>query len=169
VIYEFVIDKTERPNKCSILPLDGRADFRLTRVVANEALPAFSGDCLLHPDGVPFDRMTEEARRAVKTLSFIDCNWLRLPGLVTRIAKPLPTLVAIPPGFVTAYPRRNKQNLDPEAGLATIEAVFIAAAYCGVWDETLLAKFHWAKEFLAANAERLAPLRKHAAVIPSRA
>jgi pre-rRNA-processing protein TSR3 len=68
-----------------------------------------------------------------------------------RVAKPLPKLVRIPDGFVTAYPRRNKEGNDPGEGLATIEALFIAAAFLGFWDETLLEKYYFKDAFLKEN------------------
>ena len=69
------------------------------------------------------------------------------------MARPLPRLARIPDGFVTAYPRRNKEGNDPEAGLATIEALFIAAAFLGNWDESLLDKYHFQNSFLEINRE----------------
>ena len=67
------------------------------------------------------------------------------------LEKPFPPLVKIPEGFQTAYPRRNKKGEDPSTGLATIEALFIAAAFLGHWDETLLEKYHFGQDFLRIN------------------
>ena len=69
-----------------------------------------------------------------------------------RIVGPLPELVRIPDGFQTSYLRRNKRNLDPDNGLATIEALFIAAAFLGEWDESLLREYAMGAEFLRVNA-----------------
>jgi hypothetical protein len=68
-----------------------------------------------------------------------------------RVSLPLPRLVRIPEGFTTAYARRNKEGKDPDAGLATIEALFIAAAFLGFWDESLLEKYYFKSEFLKGN------------------
>jgi ribosome biogenesis protein Tsr3 len=106
---------------------------------------------LLHPDGISLDAVAAGQRQEVKILSAIDCTWKRLGSVLKLIAEPLPRLVKIPPGFVTAYPRRNKQNRDPEVGLATIEAVFIAAAFLGHWDETLFSHYAFGKAFLDLN------------------
>ena len=96
--------------------------------------------------------MPRRSRRSIRSNgSTIDCNWKRLQGIVGRIAGPLPPRVRIPDGFRTAYLRRNKQNLDPDGGLATIEALFIASACLGVWDETLLAEYPMAAGFLDLN------------------
>jgi hypothetical protein len=56
-------------------------------------------------------------------------------------------------GFKTAYPRRSRQNIDPSNGLATIEAIFIAAALLGNWDLTLLAEYYFGQKFIQINRE----------------
>jgi pre-rRNA-processing protein TSR3 len=114
-------------------------------------LPALSGDLLLHPDGVPLPELLGREPAAGATLTAIDCNWRRLPGILQRAPRPLPRLARIPPGFRTAYPRRNKDDLDPEAGLATVEAIYIAGRFLGGRDDTLLAKYHFASCFLDLN------------------
>jgi pre-rRNA-processing protein TSR3 len=148
--YEFLVDRAERPQKCSILPLEGRSDFDVRRFERGKPIAALGADVLLHIDGEPLDAMDLSA---VKSLAFVDCHWRRCGGIVQQIDRPLPRLARIPAGFKTAYPRRNKDDKDPPDGLATIEAVYIAAAFCGVRDDTLLARYHWGAEFLQLNAE----------------
>ncbi|TWW09502.1 hypothetical protein E3A20_13650, partial [Planctomyces bekefii] len=92
-------------------------------------------------------------REASSPGSAVDCVWRRLPQILRWIEQPWPRLVAIPQDFVTAYPRRNKQNLDPEGGLATIEALFIAAAFLKNWDLSLLKEYHFGPAFLEANGK----------------
>jgi pre-rRNA-processing protein TSR3 len=155
VRYEILVDRTESPNKCSILPLAYREDFRIVRFDRRYPIGALTGNLLLHPDGVPLDEWMREPGRGADAavLSAVDCNWKRLTRILARIAGPLPPLVRIPDGFETAYLRRNKRNLDPDRGLATIEALFVAAAFLGKWDESLLKEFATGGEFLAINAE----------------
>lgn len=154
--YEILVDRTESPNKCSILPLSYRRDFRIVRFDRRHPIGALTGDLLLHPDGAPLSERAPGALgdSASLLLSAIDCNWMRLGNIVRRIDGPLPPLVRIPDGFETAYPRRNKKDRDPAGGLATIEALFVAAAFLGVWDETLLREYPMGAEFLAVNAEQ---------------
>ncbi len=59
------------------------------------------------------------------------------------------------PAWSSAYPRVSKLYDDPEAGLATIEAIYAAYIHIG-WDtEGLLDDYYWAEEFLARNRERI--------------
>lgn len=146
--YEILIDKLENPRKCTIQPLKGRPDFQLRYFSGSKPIAAFTADCLLHVDG---EDLAALPRGELRSLGLIDCTWKKVGPALQRIAKPLPRLVRIPEGFVTAYPRRNKQGQDPAEGLATIEALFIAAAFLGFWDETLLEKYYFKDAFLKEN------------------
>lgn len=159
-----LVDKGETPNKCTILPLDGHPDLTIVRFLRGVPLAPLSGDVFLHPEGEALDVLARSGL-APRRISLVDSLWKRLDVIVQHIEKPYPTKARIPEGFVTAYPRRNKKNLDPEGGLATIEALFIAAAFFGVWDETLLAKYHFGAEFLTLNAATFA---RHGVVTGSR-
>lgn len=146
--YEFLVDRAERPQKCSILPLEGRPDFTIRRFDRGRPIARLQADILLHIDGEPLDQIDTSG---IASIACVDCHWRRCSGIVRLIEAPLPRLARIPPGFKTAYPRRNKDDQDPVDGLATIEAVFIAAAFCGVRDPSLLARYHWRDDFLAIN------------------
>lgn len=154
--YEVLIDKRENKKQCTIHPLKDRADFRLRYFDRGSApLEPFSAEVLLHVDGISLDEWPERgARQNVRSLAVVDCTWKHVEPTLNRISGALPTLVKIPPAFVTSYPRKSKQEgLDPDGGLATIEALFIAAAFLGTWDVTLLDKYHFRKEFLEWNEE----------------
>ncbi len=146
--FEILMDKKENPRKCTILPQKARRDFRIRYFSGNRAIPSFETDCLLHIHGEDLSAIDPAG---VRSVGLIDCTWRKVAGCLQKLAKPLPRLVRIPEGFVTAYPRRNAEGKDPEAGLATIEALFIAAAFLGLWDETLLDKYYFKDEFLAQN------------------
>lgn len=146
--YEILMDKEENPSKCSIAPLKDRADFHLRYFRRKKPIEAFSAEILLHINGADIRIV---AKRKIQSLAVIDCNWKHVEDALSHVERPLPELVSFPSGAVTAYPRKNKQGLDPTAGLATIEAVFIAAAFLGDWDETLLDKYHFKTAFLEAN------------------
>lgn len=152
--YEILVDRTERPNKCSILPLAYRSDFRIVRFDRRRAILPLGGSLLLHPDGAALSRSTadEIAGSDAIVLCAIDCNWKRLQTVIDRVVGPLPPRVRIPDGFQTCYRRRSKRDLDPASGLATIEALFIASAFLGVWDESLLREYPMRAEFLSLNA-----------------
>lgn len=148
------MDRTERVNKCTILPLAYRDDFAIRRIRRGVPLDPLTGDLLLHPDGESLETLAPRllAERAVGRVSAIDCIWKQLPGFLSWVPEPLPLLAGIPPGFVTAYPRKNKVDQDPDGGLATIEALFIADAFLGGWDETLFAEYYFGPAFLESNA-----------------
>lgn len=162
--YEVILDHGESANRCTIAPLAERPDFRIIQVRHHEgrALGPFQSPVLLHPDG---ECLTGWAT-PVSGIATIDCVWKRLPTLLSRLATPLPQLVRIPAGFVTAYPRTNKHGQDPEGGLATIEAIFIAAALLGRWDVTLLSRYYFGRRFVELNAARFRELGVTAAAGP---
>lgn len=146
--FEILMDARENPRKCTILPLKERTDFKIRYFHAGRPISAFQSQLLLHVDG---EDLSEWKQEPVESLGLIDCNWKKVGPAMQQLAKPLPRLVKIPNSFVTAYPRRNKEGKDPEEGLATIEALFIAAAFLGNWDETLFDKYFFKEAFLQMN------------------
>lgn len=146
--FEVLVDKKENPRKCTIQVHKNREDFHLRYFSLPKPVPAFTADCLLHVEGEDLSTMD---RSNLKSLALIDCTWRKVAPALQSVAKPLPKLVRIPEGFVTAYPRKNKKGEDPSSGLATIEALFIAAAFLGIWDETLLEKYYFGKDFITLN------------------
>jgi pre-rRNA-processing protein TSR3 len=149
--FEILMDRKENPRKCTILPQKARSDFKIRYFGGPKPVPAFAADCLLHIDGE--DLATVE-KGSYTSIALIDCNWKKVPLALKKVERPLPRLVRIPEGFETAYPRRNAEGKDPEGGLATIEALFIAAAFLGTWDETILDKYHFKNDFLERNKAR---------------
>lgn len=149
--FEILMDRKENPRKCTILPQKKRPDFKIRYFGGPRAIPAFEADCLLHIDG---EDLSQIDRTKYHSVGLIDCTWRKVAGCLQKLEKPLPHLVRIPEGFETAYPRRNAEGKDPGAGLATIEALFIAAAFLGTWDESLLDKYHFGKNFLERNQAR---------------
>lgn len=145
------MDHGETANKCTIAPLAYRSDFELRYLDKDLPIGRLNSQILLHPDGELLHHINGHDLKP-KSLAAIDCVWNRLPILLQRLEKPLPILAKIPDGFVTAYPRRDRNGQDPQAGLATIEALFIAAALLGEWNETLLREYYFAERFLDINA-----------------
>ncbi|MCO5143208.1 MAG: hypothetical protein M9962_08980 [Oligoflexia bacterium] len=145
--FEILIDKKENPHKCTIHPLKSREDFSIRYFSKNQKIQAFQADCLLHIDGQCLSNVSNN----FQSLGLIDCTWRKVSGVLQRLEKPLPFLVKIPEGFQTAYPRKNQEGKDPSGGLATIEALFIAAAFCKKWDESLLDKYYFKQQFLDIN------------------
>jgi pre-rRNA-processing protein TSR3 len=148
--YEIIVDHKEKTKKCTILPLRYREDFHVKRYQPKFPQEPLSADVLLHHEGTPLDQVNlPEASK----IAALDSTWQRLPGILKSMKGKLPVLVSIPSGFVTAYPRKSKDGSDPSGGLATIEAIFIAAAFLGNWDESLFDEYYFGDSFLSLNKE----------------
>ena len=136
----------ENPRKCSVLPLRGRPDLVfLTYPVANP--PPLDCYVRLSAEGPALGPAD-----AGCGLLLLDGSW-RWAGSMTR------DFAHVPPrslsGFRTAYPRVSKLGTDPDNGLASVEALFLAYHVLGRPTEGLLDHYRWAAEFLRANG--LAP------------
>jgi pre-rRNA-processing protein TSR3 len=132
----------ENPRKCSILPLQGRPDLVFLSYPVRQR-PPLEGYVRLAAEGPPLS--SDDAERG---LLLLDGSW-RWAGEMTR------TFLDVPPrsltGYRTAYPRVSKQGTDPDNGLASVEALFIAYHVLGRPTEGLLDHFHWKDEFLRLN------------------
>ncbi len=144
--YEIIVDHGETSNKCTILPLRYRHDFHISQVPGSFSLEA---EILLHPEGLALNEFVK-SKPAIRRLAAVDCVWRRLDPILQVIHAPQ-SRVSIPAGFVTAYPRVSKKDFDPSGGLATIEALFIAAAFLGHWDVSMLREYFFAEKFLEMN------------------
>jgi pre-rRNA-processing protein TSR3 len=138
----------ENPRKCSILPLKGRADLIFVSYPLSRPLP-LEGYLRLAAEGPELSEKDVAAG-----LLLLDGSW-RWAGVMNR------DFLDIPPrslhGYRTAYPRKSKLDTDPENGLASVEALFLAYHILGRPTEGLLDHFRWADEFLRLNA--LEPIR----------
>jgi len=54
-------------------------------------------------------------------------------------------------GFRTAYPRVSSLGTDPDSGLASVEALYVAYAVLGRPTTGLLDHYRWGEEFLRVN------------------
>jgi pre-rRNA-processing protein TSR3 len=136
----------ENPRKCTILPLRGRPDLIILKHPVT---------CLLNLEG--YIRLAAEGpelsgRDADSGVLLLDGSW-RWAGVMTRAFENVPPRSLH--GYRTAYPRVSKQGTDPDNGLASVEALFLAYHILGRPTEGLLAHYRWAEEFLRLNG--LAP------------
>lgn len=81
-------------------------------------------------------------------LLILDGTWRWAEQMLPRF-QDLPVR-SLPP-LVTAYPRVSKLMEDPDAGLATVEALFAAYRLLGRPTDGILDQYHWRDEFLALN------------------
>jgi pre-rRNA-processing protein TSR3 len=84
-----------------------------------------------------------------------DCGLLLLDASWRWAAAMNQAFLDVPPrslqGYRTAYPRRSKRGTDPENGLASIEALFLAYHLLGRPTAGLLQHYRWAEDFLRLN------------------
>ena len=132
----------ENPKKCSVLPLQGRADV-LFLTYPVQQLPSFDGYIRLAADGPGLSSADADSG-----ILLLDGSW-RSAGKMNACFE------GVPPrslhGWKTAYPRVSKLFDDPSLGLATIEAIYIAYQLLGRDTGGLLDQYHWRDEFLALN------------------
>jgi pre-rRNA-processing protein TSR3 len=132
----------ENPRKCSVLPLRGRADVVFLSFPARQR-PALGGYVRLAAEGPLLS-----AADAAAGVLLLDGSWRWAAAMERDFADVPPRSLA---GWRTAYPRVSKLGTDPDNGLASVEALFLAHHLLGRPTDGLLAHYRWADEFLAAN------------------
>jgi pre-rRNA-processing protein TSR3 len=132
----------ENPRKCSILPLADRPDILLLKHPVARP-PDLTGYVRLAAEGPELS-----AADAGSGLLLLDSSW-RWAGVMER------DFADVPPrslhGYQTAYPRMSKRGTDPDNGLASVEALFVAYYVLGRPTQGLLDHYRWAEEFLRRN------------------
>lgn len=135
--------RRESPRKCSVYPLRDRPDIIFLPYPLHSGKPPLDGYIRLAADGPELS-----SADALAGILLLDGSW-RWAASMTR------DFIEVPPrslhGWKTAYPRVSKQGTDPDNGLASIEALFIAYHLLGRPTEGLLDHYHWKKEFLEGN------------------
>src|SRR5262245_19208944 len=109
--------KKENPRKCTILPLKGRADIVIVGYPVRE-MPDLTGYVSLAAEGPPLSEADRD-----RGLLLLDGSW-RWAAAMTRDFEHVPPRSL--QGYQTAYPRVSKQGTDPDNGLASVEALYIA-------------------------------------------
>lgn len=132
----------ENPKKCSVMPLRGRPDIVFLNYPVRQK-PDLSGYIRLAAEGPPLS--AEDADRGILLL---DGSWRWAEAMEADFAEVPPRSLA---GWKTAYPRVSKLGTDPDNGLASIEALYLAHHLLGRSTEGMLDHYRWAAEFLAAN------------------
>jgi pre-rRNA-processing protein TSR3 len=132
----------ERIAKCSLRFLHDRPEMTFLR-----ARPGFtfdgSGFLLLEVEAPPLT-----GADAGRPLLLLDSTWRWLPQLRACVRGAVVPR-SIPGNVATAYPRTSKVFDDPDGGLASIEALYLARRLLGDRDDSLLDGYHWREQFLA--------------------
>lgn len=151
---ETIILRHRRENlkKCSLRGLEKRDGFRFF-TYPKDSLPEMPSYILLKVGAPP---LTKED--CDKGLFLIDGTW----ALAETMERTLPPSIraglierSLPHHFRTAYPRRQTQCPDPDAGLATLEALYIALFILDRPQDGLLDHYYWKEIFFQRNPELL--------------
>src|SRR5262249_8140910 len=137
-----VRDPKENPKKCSILPLKGRADLVFFTFPVRTP-PDLQGYVRLAAEGPELTSADRDAR-----ILLLDGSWRSADKMTRAFEHVSPRSLH---GWKTAYPRVSKLGTDPDNGLASIEALYIAYHVLGRPTAGLLDHYHWAASFLEAN------------------
>lgn len=136
--------RRENLKKCSLSGLEGRSDFRFY-TYPRDSLPLLPHYLLLKVGAPPLTEADGE-----KGLLLIDGTWRLAEKMEKSLGQNLETR-SLPAHFRTAYPRRQTDCPDPEAGLSSLEALYIAYFILKRPLEGLLDRYHWKTDFLALN------------------
>jgi pre-rRNA-processing protein TSR3 len=130
----------ERRSKCSLTPLEGRADiaFHKARDGWQFDVTGFTVLALGAPELSVAD--------AGRPLLLLDSTWRLLPQLEACLCGTGERRTL--PAVETAYPRVSKIADDPHGGLASVEALYLAKLLIGERDESLLAHYYWQERFM---------------------
>jgi pre-rRNA-processing protein TSR3 len=132
----------ENPRKCSVLPLRGRPDIVFLNYPVKHR-PDLTGYVRLAADGPPLS-----AADAGAGVLLLDGSWRWAEAMTRDFADVPPRSLS---GWTTAYPRVSKLGTDPDNGLASVEALFLAYHILGRPTAGLLDHYRWAEEFRQAN------------------
>jgi pre-rRNA-processing protein TSR3 len=146
-----IIIRHQRENlkKCSLRGLEQKAGFQFFSYPKSQ-LPGLKEHLMLALDAPLLTKADGS-----KGLLILDGTW--------RYSKKMEHFVqsqsldqtlecrSLPSHFRTAYPRRQEDCNDPERGLASIEAIYIAYWILGRDVTGLLDNYHWKDLFLQKN------------------
>lgn len=132
----------ENPKKCSVLPLKGRADLLFFHHPVRQPL-ALEGYVRLAAEGPALSEVDRD-----HGILLLDGSWRRAGAMNQDFLQVPPRSLA---GYRTAYPRTSKMGTDPENGLASIEALFLAYHILGRPTKGLLDHYFWKDAFLELN------------------
>jgi pre-rRNA-processing protein TSR3 len=132
----------ENPKKCSVYLLRGRADLIFMSYPVTRR-PLLHGYVRLDAEGEELSPCDAD-----RGLLLLDASW-RWADVMNQV------FLDVPPrslhGYRTAFPRKSKRGTDPENGLASVEALFLAYHILGRPTLGLLDQYRWADQFLQLN------------------
>jgi pre-rRNA-processing protein TSR3 len=138
----------ERTGKCTVWPLRQRADVLLVPYPVR-VRPDLTGYIRLAAEG-PALSVADVA----SGLLLLDGSW-RYADAMTREFLDVPARSLS--GWKTAYPRVSRWYDDPDNGLSSVEALYVAYHLLGRPTAGLFEAYRWGDEFLRLNAVLIPP------------
>jgi len=140
----------ENLKKCSLRGLECREDCLFFTYPSSD-LPELSQHILLAIEAPPLSVADVD-----KGIFLLDATWRYAARMLHFVEAKTPIEKrSIPKGFRTAYPRRQEDCPNPEEGLASVEALYIAYKILGRDPTGLLDHYHWKDLFLEKNRHML--------------
>ncbi|HEV8052059.1 MAG TPA: hypothetical protein VGP47_06165 [Parachlamydiaceae bacterium] len=141
----------ENLKKCSLRGLEKREDCRFF-TYPTSVLPDTTGYLLLAVEAPPL-----QVSDSNQGLFLLDATW-RYAAKMLQFVESKVTIErrSIPKGFRTAYPRCQNDCPNPDEGLASVEALYIAYILMGRDPAGLLDGYYWKDQFLEKNRSLLA-------------
>jgi pre-rRNA-processing protein TSR3 len=138
--------RRENLRKCSLRGLESHPDLDFYTYPIH-SLPDISRYIVLEVGAQPLTAADQDFG-----LLLIDGTW-RLAETMLKSLSPTRLTRSLPPGYKTAYPRKQTGCPDPEVGLASVEALYLAHILLKRSTEGLLNHYYWKKDFLEINAD----------------
>lgn len=155
--YIIIRHAKENLKKCSLHGFESDPRFRFFTYPKDlkilETLPYETYICLdIEGPSLGHKDLAIEVEKA--PLLIIDATW----RYAQKIAKMIPKIgqgmhCSLPKEWVTAYPREQTDCPCPERGLASIEAIYVAALLTNRDPSGLLDRYYWHEKFLDINKE----------------
>lgn len=136
--------KRENLKKCSLRGLEDRKDVLFLKYPIDK-LPDLTHYCVLVLDAPPLT--VEDCHLG---LFLIDGTW-RHAQTMSKIVPSTTLKRSLPSHFRTAYPRRQDNCSDPDRGLASVEALYLAYQILGRSTVGLLDNYYWKESFISTN------------------
>lgn len=135
--------RKENLKKCSLRGLEPREDLLFFRYPTDQ-LPPVEGYLMLSLDAPPLT--VADGKHG---LLLIDGTWRYAEKMTHWVEGRVPLIKrSLPTHYRTAYPRKQEDCPDPERGLASVEALYLAYKILERDTEGLLDHYHWREDFL---------------------
>jgi pre-rRNA-processing protein TSR3 len=140
--------RKENLKKCSLRSLEQREDMHFLTYPFS-SLPPLDHYVMLVMEGAP---ILSEADHD-KGILLLDSTWRYLPKMVEAVEKMTHVEKRCLPGhYTTAYPRDQKECVDPMRGLSSVEALYISYRLMGRNPHGLLDHYYWKDQFIELNS-----------------